>query len=312
MKSKLIINWELSLICNLDCSFCSQKERRSKSSSILKLENIYNIIDNLPKNSHLSFLWWETFLFPNILDIFNKLENSEITYEITTNWILLDKYLDKLNNLKNLSQINISIDWYWEFHDNSRWKKWLFISLKKVIPKLNEIKKVSVSTVISSELENTNLIKLHLWLDSIWILEHKLIYMMNFSKNDVNDSKKIINSLQVWLPWKENNNNSELIKDYLEKLSIIRKLKTNTKIIVEPLALFKKWSLSCKQLDKQLRINENWKLSICEFITNNFNDLSKIKIEEAIKNDDYLKLKRSILNNFPLNICKYCCKLYNK
>ncbi len=341
MTYKYIINWELSLACNLDCSFCSQKERRNINNKIPDIENIFKIIDNLHSNTHLSFLWWETLLVPNIISIFNKLEEKEITYEITTNWILLDKFLEVLthnpslstgylptginsfpkiregsynNNviLKHLTQINISIDWYGDFHDISRWKKWLFNKLKKVIPKLINIKNITISTVISPNISNENIVKLHLWLNSIWIKEHKLIYMMNFSKTDVEHSKKQIKELRIWLPGSEKLDNNVFKNNFLEKLSLLKKLNTKTKIIIEPIALFKKWKISCKQLDKQLRIDENGKLSICEFITNNFDDISKINISDAIKNNDFIEFKKLIKSKFPLDICKTCCKLYNE
>ena len=312
MKNKYVINWELSLACNLDCTFCSQKERRNINSKIPDKVKIFKIIDNLPDNTHISFLWWETLLIPYILEVFDKLEESKISYEITTNWILIENYVKELSKLNFLSQINISIDWYGDFHDISRWKKWLFRKLMKCIPELIKSKKISISTVISPNITNENIVKLHLWLNNIWIIEHKLIYMMNFSKIDVDNSKKQIKELKIWLPWSEKLDNEMLKKDFLEKVTILKKLNTNTKLIIEPIALFKKWNIWCKQLVNQLRIDENGKLSICEFITNNFDDISKMKLEDAVKNNDFMEFKKLIKSKFPLDICKTCCKLYEE
>ncbi|MDP2090475.1 MAG: radical SAM protein [Candidatus Gracilibacteria bacterium] len=349
MTDKYIINWELSLACNLDCSFCSQKERRNLNNKIPSLENIYQIIDNLPNNTHISFLGGETLMLPNIIDIFKKLEERGISYEITTNGILLDKFFgvvmnnptlnslpkireggyNKIEQLKHLTQINISIDGYGDFHDISRGKKGLFNKLKKVIPELINIKNITISTVISPNLTNENIVKLHLWLNSIGIKEHKLIYMMNFSKIDVENSKNKIKELKIGLPGSEKLDNNVLKNNFLEKLSLLKNLGNNNpslysfpkireggykkiQITIEPIALFKKGKISCKQLDKQLRIDENGKLSICEFITNNFDDISKIKLNDAIKNNDFIEFKKAIKSNFPLDICKTCCKLYNE
>jgi MoaA/NifB/PqqE/SkfB family radical SAM enzyme len=55
-KSKYIINWELSLACNLNCDFCSQSKRRQLQKKQLVFEDVKKIIYNLPKNSHISFL----------------------------------------------------------------------------------------------------------------------------------------------------------------------------------------------------------------------------------------------------------------
>lgn len=311
MKNRYIINWELSLKCNLDCTFCSQKERRNNNKALLTENDIFNIIENLPENSHISFLWWETLIYPNIINIFNKLEKKWITYEITTNWILLEIFINSFKELNKLTQINISIDWYWDFHDKSRWRKWLFNSLIKIIPELLKIKEVKISTVITNNSE-INLIKLHKELNKIWIKQHKLIYCINFSKEDISKSKEKINSLNISSPWNINIDNSEYKKYFLKCFFILQKIWLDTKLSIEPIALFKSEKTYCKQIEQQYRINEKWKISICEFIDNDFWNLIEEKFEDLITNKLFINLKNEINNSFPLDICKTCCKLCNK
>ena len=312
MQNKYIINWELSLNCNLDCDFCSQKKRRFKNKSSLWINEIFKIIDNLPHNSHISFLWWETLIFPNIIKIFEKLEKIWISYEITTNGTLLYEFIDNLIKLKKLIQINISIDWYWSFHDISRQKKWLFKNIINIIPKLLEIKNLNISTIITEKLENKNLLKLYLILNKLWVKEHKLIYLMYFSDSDIKNSKIQINKLKISSPW---DYWIKIIKDYknmfLIKYKKLKNIWLNTKILFEPNNILLKWKTSCKQIDKQYRINEKWNLSICEFLENDFSNLINISLEDAIKNIRYNKFKEKILSHFPLDICKTCCKNYN-
>lgn len=308
MKNKYIINWELSLNCNLNCSFCSQKERRKKQKEILNFDDIKNIIDNLPNNCHISFLWWEILVFPNIIKIFKLLEEKKISYEITTNWILLGNFVKEFDELRYLNQINISLDWFWKFHDVSRWKFWIFDIIIDNIWQIS--KNITISTVITN-LTNENLIKLYIKLNELWISEHKIIYLMNFTKIDIENSKKKINSLYISSPWNikiDNNYKNEFIK----KILLLKKIEDKTKIIIEPEAIIKNSPISCKQIDKQFRINELWKISICEFINNDFWDLKKEKFENAIKNREYTELKEKIISNFPLDICKTCCKIYKK
>lgn len=311
MKNKYIINWELLLNCNLNCSFCSQKERRLKNNKAISIEEALKIINNLPNNSHISFLWGETLMFPKIDKLFQALEVRWITYEITTNWILLKKFLEEFKKLNNLKQINISIDWYWDFHDISRWKKWLYEQIKKIIPKLLQIKEVCISTVVTNNTE-INLIKLYKELNKLWIKQHKIIYCMNFSKKDLNKSKEKINSLVVSSPWNININNIEYKKQFLKAFILMNKLWLDTKLYIEPLSIFKNEEIHCKQIEKQFRINQNGELSICEFINNSFWNLIEEKFEDIIKDKLFLDLKNDIKNNFPLDICKTCCKLYNK
>ena len=249
--NKYIINWELSLKCNLDCYFCSQKERRNKQKSFLSFEDIKKIINNLPNNSHISFLWWETLIFPKIKEIFTTLEEKNVTYEITTNWILLNQFLDTFKTLKKLKQINISLDWYWDFHDISRWKKWLFNEIIEVIPELLNITEISISTVITNNSEH-NLVKLYKTLNNLWIKKHKLIYCMNFTKDDIKKSKEKIKDLHISSPGNSSIDNKLYKKQFLKSFLLLSKLNLNTNI-------FRKSSF--------LVVNRTvlWKTHPCEF-----------------------------------------------
>ncbi len=311
MNNKYIINWELSLNCNLKCDFCSQWERRKKSPSRITLREAFNIIENLPQNSHISFLWWETLAYPMIPEIFKELERKNITYEITTNWLLLDKFINTFQNLNNLTKINISIDWYWEYHDISRWHQWLFKRIINIIPYILEIKPLTISTVITPNLSNNNLIKLHLLLNKIGILQHKLIYLMHFSEQDIQKSKSKIPDLIISPLNTEQKTNTKYKSEFLKKYRLLKDLNLDTDLQIEPQSIFLNEKISCKQIDKQYRINEKWRLSICEFIENDFWNLKRDKFEHLINDYKYKRLKQDITENFPLDICKTCCKNYN-
>ncbi len=306
---KIIINWELSLACNLNCSFCSQQERRKKNSSIPKKEEILTIIENLPKNCHISFLWWETLLIPYIYEIFLQLEKKDITYEITTNGILLEKFIETFQKLPNLMQINISIDWYWIYHDNSRWKIGLYQSIINNLPKLTTIKPIHISTVITHNISIKNIVQLHLDLSNFHIAEQKLIFLMNFSRREIQASQNKIPELKISKP---GNSSLENIIHYKRKFlkiyKILKALDKKIPINIEPISIFTQKNITCKQLTSQYRINENGNIIICEFIENHFWNLKSLNFEQAITNPEYIKLKKNILQNFPLDICKSCCK----
>ena len=306
-KKKITINWELSLRCNLDCSFCSQQERRYDQKDEISYDDAIKIINNLPKNAHISFLWGETLLFKKIQDIFNYLESTSITYEITTNGSLLDKYYSSLVEYNNLSQINISIDGYWEKHDTSRWKKKLFDTIIHSIKKISWKKNIFVSTVVTS-MSDSNLVQLYELLNILWVQEQKLIYCMNFTDQDIENSKQKVPTIQVWKPGAVDISEKEYKKDFLKKFLLLKKVEKQTKVSFEPSWIFSKATTHCKQIDDQFRINEKGQITVCEFIKNSFLSLIDNDFSKAVKESRYRKILNDISKKFPLEICTTCCK----
>lgn len=94
--------------CNLKCKYCYSE---NIVASMLEKNDVFKILDGLEKLQFrkVRFTGGEPLLHPNIIEI---LEYSKDKFEdigITTNGILLDKYLDELKEL-NIKRINISID----------------------------------------------------------------------------------------------------------------------------------------------------------------------------------------------------------
>jgi len=308
MPNHYTINWELSLICNLQCSFCSQKERREKNKEPLSLENIFSIIEHLPKSSHISFLWGETLMFPKILEVFQALETRQITYEFTTNGTLLGHYTTTLITLPRLKKITVSIDGYWTDHDRSRGKKWLFDTVIHTLPKITPYKPIAVSTVLTDQ-DFKSMLKLHILLDKLWISEHKLIYCMQFSTQDIASALEQIPELQIDSPGSITNIDEEYRKKFLQTVAILWWYEAKKIIFsVEPNWLFSDKETACKQVANQYRINDQGELSICEFISNSFGNIIKDEFLDSIQDTPYIAMKKKILGHFPLAICKTCCK----
>lgn len=297
----------MSLKCNLDCSFCCQQERRYEQEDELNFQQIIQIIDHLPSNAHLSFLWWETLIFPKIREVFAYLETTHITWEITTNGTMFPTFWKDLISYKNLSQINISIDGYEKVHDISRWSPNLFATIIESIKKINNKKPILVSTVIT-DITDKNLVNLYKTLSQLQVKDHKLIYCMDFSEEDINNSKKYIPHLLVWKPGHSQRDEKAYKQDFLKKIFLLRNLNLNTQVTFEPSWLFTSWEKYCKQINEQYRINEKWEISICEFIKNSYWSLLTHSFEEIIINKKYTSMKEKIRQYFPLNICDSCCK----
>lgn len=305
-----VIMWEITLDCNLNCSFCLAWERRKSKYWKITFLQAKKIINNLPKNSHISFIWWESFLFPRFFDILNFLDEKWITYEITTNGTTIDINYKKINALKNLTNIYFSIDFFWEKHDNIRGYRWLFEKIINTIPKIK--KKVYINTIILDELSFDELLELYKFFLRLKVNHLRLAYYTNFSINDVNSSIKTIPQLNIKMRFLKGINNKKLRKNsvlFFKKLKLLND-QVNSWMTVDfnPISILRWFPIACKSLDKYFRINENWKLTICHFIDNEFDSLIDTSFDIAIKNKKYLELKDKIKLNFPLNICNTCWK----
>lgn len=302
--------WEITLNCNLDCVFCISWERRKNTKWKISFEDAIKIIDNLPSNSHISFIWWECFVFPKFIKILKYLDYKWITYEITTNWTLIENNIENLNSLECLTNIFFSIDLLWEKHDMSRWYKWLFNKIIKIIPQLNT--KININTIILPETKEEEVIKLNDIFNKINIHIHRISYYMNFNQIDIDNSLNKISSLKITTKFKENIDNIKLkiktIKIYKTLIYIKNKKEMKTNLDFHPISILKWWPTKCKSMTDYFRINEYWKLSMCHFIDNEFDSLIENKFCDIITNLDYLKLKDNIIEGFPLDICLTCWK----
>lgn len=308
---KKIIMWELSLKCNLTCSFCYQKDRRVLQKTQINLETAKKIASNLPKNSHIAFIWWESFLFPWFMELLIYMDNLWVTYEITTNGTLIEKNIDNINKLKNITNINFSVDYFGENQDRYRDHKWLFSKIVEAIPKLK--KKININTVLFEDSSLNDLIKIHLFFDKLWIQEHTFLMYSSFSEDDLRSTQGISEELNI------KTKPEDSIIDYIElkkkSLSLFKEIYNIHKMynLKSKPIFIPQWLLThkntCKHLDNQYRINENWKISICHYIDNEFDDIASTSFESAIKNKEYIEIKEKIRDNFPLGVCRNCCKI---
>lgn len=304
------ILWELTLDCNLRCSFCISWERRSKSKYKITYTDAIRIIDNLPPGSHLSFIGGENFLFPRFMEILDYLDSKGMTYEITSNGTLIDVYYERLNWLKNLRRIYFSIDNNGSLHDSIRWYKWLFEKIVQYIPKITA--EICVNTVILPTTKLEDIMRLNKSLMDLHIYMHRLSYNMNFSDDDIEKSILKINNLSITTRFQEKIDNENLRKKtilfYHALLYVKRKEKSKMLLDLHPDSLLKWVPERCKSIGNYYRINEYWTLSICQFIDNNFDNIIKTKFVDAIKNVHFVSMIESIKEVFPLDICKNCWK----
>ena len=107
MKKFKKIYIEITNICNLSCSFCSQDNRVKESISIDKFENIMKKINDYTDYVYLH-VKGEPLLHPNLKEILDICSKYKKYVNITTNGTLIDKKIDILNH-PAVRQINISL-----------------------------------------------------------------------------------------------------------------------------------------------------------------------------------------------------------
>jgi hypothetical protein len=277
----------------------------------ISLKDAKKIVDNLDINCHISFIWWESFLFPNFIELLKYIDSKWITYEITTNWTLIEKYIKKINKLKNLKSIIFSIDYFWIKQDKHRNFNNLFKKTIKIIKIINKNIDININTVIFTETKLRDILKLHIFFEKLKISKHYLLVYSSYNKKDFYNSKIKINNLKIQNYENKNLNysnlNNKAINIYKHIYFLNKKHKFSIKIFLLPKYLINN-NNSCKHLEWQIRINENWNITICHFINNEFDSLINNKLSTLLKNiNSYNIMKKNIKNLFPLDICKNCC-----
>ena len=99
---------EITNICNLNCKFCLQDNRKKE---YMDISNFEKIILQIKDYTDLVCLHvkGEPLLHKNLEQILNILEKYSLKTNITTNGVLIKDKLDVLKNSKSIRQINFSI-----------------------------------------------------------------------------------------------------------------------------------------------------------------------------------------------------------
>ena len=123
---------EITNICNLNCKFCLETNRKKEYISI---ENFEKIIQKICKYTNLVFLHvkGEPLLHSNLEQILEILEKYNLKTNITTNGTLVKEKLDIIKNSKAVRQINFSIHSFIQNENlNKNYLKDIFESAEKL------------------------------------------------------------------------------------------------------------------------------------------------------------------------------------
>jgi radical SAM protein with 4Fe4S-binding SPASM domain len=99
---------EITNICNLDCSFCHNNQRRSQRLSIESFDYILKQIKPYTEYVYLH-VKGEPLLHPNLLNFLDLAHDEGFKVNITTNGLLINKLKDDFLNKPSIRQINFSL-----------------------------------------------------------------------------------------------------------------------------------------------------------------------------------------------------------
>jgi len=201
MKKFKKIYIEITNACNLNCTFCIKNKRKSKYLTKEEYQIIINKIKTYTKEIYLHILG-EPLMHPDIIDFIDYATKEDLLVNITTNGYLINK----IENIKNIHRLNISIHSY-----NEKYKVNLDKYLKNIFNTIDNIR-------------NNTFVSIRLWVNNNNTKEI-IKYINNRYKSNIleikeNQKIKITNNLIIdtfhEFIWPDLNNNyyNELGKCY--------------------------------------------------------------------------------------------------
>lgn len=144
-RRPIIVSWNLTYKCNLECKYCGYWERKTPE---LNTSRIFQYIEELAGNGtkFISFTGGEPLLRKDIGPIINECKNHNIHVSLNSNGLLIKK---RIKDIQEVDEIQLSIDGPKQINDVIRGRG----SFDKVIESIQLCKqtniKLNISTVIS-------------------------------------------------------------------------------------------------------------------------------------------------------------------
>ncbi|MDP8253397.1 MAG: radical SAM protein [Candidatus Kaelpia aquatica] len=320
--------FEPTMRCNLSCDFCHQSRRRGLNFSELGIKEIEKFLNHIKDwgLDLIEMVGGEIFIREDIFEILDLIEAREIKVKLGTNGYLLDQEkVEKLKTYKYIESIAVSIDADRERHNNLRKSGDSFQRAYRALEWLCDAPFiVGLYAVIIPE--NVDSIGYLVDLASKLKVD-RLTFMpeMFYSEGDIKEASDILNFNQndsFFIQQKELSDK----KAYLQKstaaihqiISLRRRGTVFTAIYPritakDPLEFFQgqareEKNLICKHLHS-LTVIENGDVLICPFIYKKIGNITKDSLLELWDSKIMQNLRKDILNNNLLPICKRCCSL---
>jgi MoaA/NifB/PqqE/SkfB family radical SAM enzyme len=145
----LVVTWPITNRCNFRCKYCERWKWKTKE---LSTSQVFKIIDELKKlgTIRISLSGGEPLVREDIGQIIDYAKSKGISVVLTSNGSLVSQKIDKI---KNLDLLKLSVEGKEEVHDKIRRKK----SFKKVLEAADSAQKQGIKFVFNSVLTSYNL-----------------------------------------------------------------------------------------------------------------------------------------------------------
>jgi len=320
--------FEPTMRCNLHCDFCHQSARRNLNFRELNIQEIEKFLDYVKSwgIELIEMVGGEVFIRDDIFEILDLIEVRGIKVKLGTNGSLLNQdKVERLKAYKSIESIAISIDADREVHNSLRKSKDSFQKAYRALELLCSAPFiVGLYAVITSE----NLDFIGYLIDLASKLEvDRLTFMpeMFYSGDDIKKTSEMLGFSQddrLFIQQKE----LEDKKIYLQKnidaiceIKDLRKKGTAFTAIYPPIAakypleffqgqVREKHNLLCNNLNS-LTVIENGDVLICPFIYKKIGNITEDDPSKIWNSESMQNLRKDILGNNLLPICKKCCSL---
>ena len=152
-------------VCNLQCPTCQyviKDEGFFKDGGFIKVDDFKAVIDKYAKGANVVFLTGrEALLHPEFDKIAQIVKSKGLSLKLSTNGILIDKWID---TLKLFDFINVSMDSY-DFASFKRLRGGTQNQFDRIIEGLSLLKKNSIKSMITFLLSEENLDEIYKMLD---------------------------------------------------------------------------------------------------------------------------------------------------
>lgn len=337
MENLKVVNFSVTMACNMHCSFCWQHKLREKT--LLDFDKFIRVLDDAKGYGVNNIYFWggEPLIHPRIFDMIGEVKKRRMKSYMVTNGLLLEKYADKIVN-SGLNFLQISIDGAAEQHDKMRNVAGLFEKITKGIEKINKQKRIfpiisSCTTIMKENIEQICEIadkNLGIGID-VWFYQ----FLMTFSQDTINRYKKrLVDEFSVnydsiksidYFCGKEMSREEykragemlrKLKKKYKDRVSFpeILSESENYKYYKEELALdLKQKKHICRSINERMNVQPNGDVVMCP----DFPDLILGNVfEQSIKSiwasEKRLKFRDDFYNGKPFSICHRCCQLWEQ
>ena len=310
---------ELTLKCNYNCEMCYQKnippDYKEPPIGIAEIKTIITkSVNNLGIN-HMNLIGGEILLLEDICEILSYLDSLNVKFGFVTNASITNpNVIKKINQLKNLQNIYVSLDGPEHINDEMREKG----SFNKALEFIKNTKK---NIYLNSTITLKNINHLNFILD--FVKEHNLkgieFNLEMFSTIQTLENSAREKAFTNIRDKKYKDKFDSLIGEKLNELEDYA-IRTNTPINIKPYLfrekipnLSKKYESEvwmCREiLSPNLRVDTRGNVILCSVFRKSFGNLLTKEVNSIWSSNEFNNHKYNFIKKGLSPLCSRCCKL---